>query len=117
MRILSDNFLVDHICITCDKIDELKVVVFSHICYMPKCFHWGTLDHVRDSMKITSGLVHILQPNFFFLPMLDCSKPARIESELSYVTSQILKTKEKSLFQIIQFLGLTKNLHSSKYFL
>jgi hypothetical protein len=34
--IMSDDFLVDHIYITCDRIAELKRDVFSNICYVSK---------------------------------------------------------------------------------
>jgi hypothetical protein len=43
---LDDNFLVDHICITCDRINELKLIVFSPICYVSQSFCCGTLDYV-----------------------------------------------------------------------
>jgi hypothetical protein len=81
---MNDNFLVNHICITCDRIAYLTLVVFSHICYVSQSFCYGTLDYVRDMMKIHSGLVDILQPTKVILPVLDCSNSARIESDISY---------------------------------
>jgi hypothetical protein len=39
---MSDDFMVDHICITCDRIAELKLDVFSNICNVSKCFCFGT---------------------------------------------------------------------------
>jgi hypothetical protein len=78
---LDDNFLVDHICITCDRINELKLVVFRPICYVSQSFCCGTLDYVRDNMKIHSGLVDILQPAKGHLSMLTYCHPARIESD------------------------------------
>jgi hypothetical protein len=38
---MSDDFMVDHICITCDRIAELKLAVFSNICIVSKCFFFG----------------------------------------------------------------------------
>jgi hypothetical protein len=35
---MNDTFLVNHISITCDRIAELKLVVFSHICNVSECF-------------------------------------------------------------------------------
>jgi hypothetical protein len=43
---MNDNFLVDHICITCDRINELKLDVLSPICYVSQSFCCGTLDYV-----------------------------------------------------------------------
>jgi hypothetical protein len=63
---MNNNFLVDHICITCDRINELKLAVFSPICYVPQSFCCGTLDYARDNMKIHSGLVDIFQPKKYF---------------------------------------------------
>jgi hypothetical protein len=39
---MSGDFLVNHICITCDKIAELKLDIFSHIGNVSKCFCYGT---------------------------------------------------------------------------
>jgi hypothetical protein len=41
----NDIFLINHICITCDRIVELKLVVFSHICNVLKCFCCGKTVH------------------------------------------------------------------------
>jgi hypothetical protein len=81
---MDDNFLVDHICITCDRIADFKLAVFSHLCYVSQSFYCGTLDYIRDMMKIHSGLVDILQPTKVNLHVLDCSNSARIESDISY---------------------------------
>lgn len=79
----NENFMVDHLCITCDKISELKVVVFSHICYMPTCFCCETLDKFQDIM-MHSVLVDILQPTKIISCLLDCSNVAKSGSDLSY---------------------------------
>jgi hypothetical protein len=63
---MNDNFLVDQICITRDRINELKLAVFNPICYVSQSFCVGIVDHVRDSMQINYFLVDILQPTFFF---------------------------------------------------
>jgi hypothetical protein len=81
---MNKNFLVDHICITCDRIGDLKLAVFSHIHNVLTSFCYGTLDHVHNSMKLNSGLVAILQPTNEILSMLDCSNLARIESDFSH---------------------------------
>jgi hypothetical protein len=77
---INSNFLVDHICITCDRIMELKLAVFSPICYVSQSFCVGIVDHVRDNKKINYVLVDILQPTKIILPMLDYCNPARIDS-------------------------------------
>jgi hypothetical protein len=84
---MNDNFLVDHICITCDRINEQKLDVLSPICYVSQFFCCGTLDYVRDSMQLYPGLVDILQPTNILLPVLECSNSARIESDFSYPLS------------------------------
>jgi hypothetical protein len=84
---MNDNFLVDHICITCDRINALKLDVLSPICYVSQSFCCGTLDYVRDSMQLYSGLVDLLQPTNILLPVLECSNSARIESDFSYPLS------------------------------
>jgi hypothetical protein len=81
---LDDNFLVDHICITCDRINELTLAVFSPICYVSQSFCCGTLDYVCDNMKIHSSLVDIFRPANVLLSMLDCCNLAGIASDLSY---------------------------------
>jgi hypothetical protein len=81
---MNGYFLVDHICITCDRIMELKIVVFSPICYVSQSFCVGIVDHVRDIKNINYVLVDILQPTKIILPMLDCCNNARIESKFSY---------------------------------
>jgi hypothetical protein len=81
---LYDNFLVAHICITCARINELKLAVFSHRCYVLQPFCGGTLDYVCDMMTIHSGLVDILQPTKVILPMFDCANSARVVSDISY---------------------------------
>ena len=74
---------MDHICITCDRIAELKHAVFSHICCvsMTCC---GTYAEICDSMKLKSDLVDIMQPTQVILPMLDRCNLARIEPKFSY---------------------------------
>ena len=81
---MHENFMVDHICITCARIAELKLAVFSHVCYVPTKFCCGMDTKIHSSMKLNSGLVDILQPTKVILPMLDCSILSRIESDLSY---------------------------------
>ena len=80
---MDENFLVDHICITCARIAELKQAVFSHICNVSQNVCYGTIVHVRDIMEIHSGLVDILQPTQVILPMLDCFNLARIKPKFS----------------------------------
>jgi hypothetical protein len=58
---MNVSFLVDHVCITCDRINELKLYVFSSICYVSLSFCCGTLDYVRNSL-MHSGLVEVFQP-------------------------------------------------------
>jgi hypothetical protein len=84
---MDDSFLVDHICITCDRINELKLAVFSRICFVSQSFCCGTLDYVRDSMQLYPGLIDILQPNDIILHMFKCSNSARIELDFSYPLS------------------------------
>jgi hypothetical protein len=43
---MNDNFLFDNICITCDRINELELTIFSPICYVSQSFCCGTLDNV-----------------------------------------------------------------------
>jgi hypothetical protein len=74
---MIDNFLVDHICITCDRINKLKLAVFSPICYALQSFCCGTLDYVRNSL-MHSGLVEVFQPTK--LDMLGCSNLANLPS-------------------------------------
>lgn len=69
---MSDNFMVDHICITCDRIAEQKLAVFHHICNVSKCFCYGTRAHFRDNM-ISYDLLDILHPTNLVQPMLVCS--------------------------------------------
>jgi len=91
---MNDNFLVDHICITCDRIAELHLAVFSHICNVPNYFCCGTRVQFRDNM-ISYDLLDIVQPTKLVLPLLDCSDLARLESNFSYplCLSQILLPK------------------------
>jgi hypothetical protein len=76
---MNDNFFVDHIFITCDRINELKLGVLCPICYVSQSLYSGTLDYVRDSMQLHPGLVDILQPTNVLLPVFECSNSARIE--------------------------------------
>jgi hypothetical protein len=78
---MNDNFLVDHICITCDRINELKLDVLSPICYVSQLFCCGALDYVRHSMQLYPSLVDILQPTNILLPVFECLNFARIESD------------------------------------
>jgi hypothetical protein len=80
---MSDDFLVDHICIACDIIAELKLVIFSNICYESKSFCCGTIDKFSDNIK-DSTLVDFLQPTNITSPLLACSDLDRIESDFSY---------------------------------
>jgi hypothetical protein len=57
---MNGTFLVDHMCITCDRIMELKIAVFSPICYVSQSFCVGIVDHGRDNKNINSVLVDIL---------------------------------------------------------
>jgi hypothetical protein len=66
---VNDICLVNHICITCDIIAELKLVFFSHICNVSK--------HFRDSL-MHSGLLDVFQP--IKLDMLGCSNLASLQS-------------------------------------
>jgi hypothetical protein len=72
---MNDTFLVNHICITCDKISELKLAVFSHIRNVSKCFCCGKTVHFRDSW-MHSGLIDVFQPTK--LDMLGCSNLASL---------------------------------------
>jgi hypothetical protein len=63
---------------------ELKIVVFSPICYVSQSFCVLIVDHVRDSKNINYILVDILQPTKIIIPMLDYCNPDRIESHFSY---------------------------------
>ena len=81
---MDEKFLVDHICITCDKIAELKIAACSSICYVMKSFCCGIVHNFHDCMNIDSVLVDILQPTKVILQMLDCFNSYRIESDLSY---------------------------------
>jgi hypothetical protein len=45
---MDENFLVDHICITCDKIAELKIAACSSICYVMKYFCCGIVHSFYD---------------------------------------------------------------------
>ena len=80
---MNENFLVDHICITCDRISELKLLVFSQVCNVPVFDCFGTIAHVQDSMKIHSALVDIVQPTKLIVPMVGSDFP-RIGCDLSY---------------------------------
>ena len=82
---LFRSFLVDHICITCDRYDELKRGVFNHICCKPMYCFCEIDTKIDDSMTIISCLVDMLQPTKVILPMLDCSNLSRIKSDLSYI--------------------------------
>ena len=76
--------MVDHICITCDRIAELKHVVFRHICNVSNSFCCGTRANFHDNMNIYSGLDNSLHPTKES-HMLDCSRLARLKSDLSYM--------------------------------
>jgi hypothetical protein len=79
---MSDDFLVDHICITCDRIAELKLAIFSNICNVSKWFCYRTTVHFRDSMMY-SGLFDGFQPTKH--AMLGCSILASLQSDLLYL--------------------------------
>src|SRR4051812_11993826 len=81
---MDENFLVDHICITCDRIAELKLVVFSHTCYVSRYLCGGIDFTICDNMKVISHLVNIVHRTKVTLPMLDCSNLSRFESYFSY---------------------------------
>ena len=70
------------ICITCDRITELKLAVFSHECYVPKNFCCGIDAKLPDSMTLHSVLADVLPPTELS-SMLDCSRLARVRSDLS----------------------------------
>jgi hypothetical protein len=73
--------MVDHICITCDRIAELKLAVFRDICNVSKCFCSRTTIHFQDSMMY-SGLLDMFLPTKH--DMLDCSI-ASLQSNFLYL--------------------------------
>ena len=81
---MDEKFLVDHICITSDKIAELKIAACSSICYVMKSFCCGIVHNFHDCMNIDSVLVDILQPTKVILQMLDCFNSYTIKSDLTY---------------------------------
>jgi hypothetical protein len=93
---MSADFLVDHIYITCDRIAELKLVVFGHICYVSNSFCYNIGDSsLVDFLQPTkihnlcynigdSSLVDFLQPTKIASPMLACSDLVRTQSDLSH---------------------------------
>lgn len=78
---MNDRFMVDHICITCDRIAKLKLTVFSPICYVIESFCCRIVPNFCDIMNIDSILVDILHPTKVTLPMLDCCTNSKIESD------------------------------------
>ena len=80
---MNENFLVDYICITYDKIDELKRVVFSHRYYVPKSFCVGTIPNSHDNMTY-SRLVDLLQQTKVASPLLKCSDLARFDYDYAH---------------------------------
>jgi hypothetical protein len=80
---MNDNFLVDHIYITCDRIAELKLAIFSHICYVSNSFYCWTIHNLCDNIE-DSSLVDFLHPTKIASPMLACSDLVRTESDLSH---------------------------------
>jgi hypothetical protein len=49
---MSDDFPADHIYITCDRIAELKLAIFSHICYVSNLFYCGTIHNLCDNIGV-----------------------------------------------------------------
>ena len=81
---MDENFLVDHICITCYSLADFDLNVFSQVCNVRISDCFGRVAHVPDSMNIHSALVDIVQPTKVTLPMLVGSVFPRIGCDLSY---------------------------------
>ena len=77
---MNEHFLVDHICITYDKIAELHRAIFSHICYVPESFSFGTITNSQYMMY--SSLVDVLQQTKAAL--LNCSNHTRFEHDYTH---------------------------------
>jgi hypothetical protein len=78
---MNDTFLINHICITCDTIAELKLAISSHICNVSTCFCCGKTIHFRDSLMYSS-LLDVFQPTKF--DILGCSNLASLQSNWLY---------------------------------